>query len=277
MRFSGVLAGIIAAGLIMCLDGVDHRPYFRQAYYVETAARLRTCLTNASTIRGEVAAGFGRALLTPTINATEDDPAHGRFRMLPLAGFGNRRGRPATGMHDNLYVKALAIRVGDRVGVMVGADALIIPPEVAEIAIRRLAEEQGLRREQLYLSATHTHCSLGGWGEGKVAQMFAGRFQPGVRIWFADRIVAAVGEAMADLKPAAFGRGSFAAAEFVRNRLVGQLGKVDPEFSFLVVKQDKGRMAVLGSFAAHATVLSGSMMEFSADYPLREQSVVTGR
>ena len=28
-----------------------------------------------------------------------------------------------------------------------------------------------------------------------------------------------------------------------------------------------GRVAVLGSYAAHATVLSGAMMEFSADYP----------
>jgi hypothetical protein len=42
---------------------------------------------------------------------------------------------------------------------------------------------------------------------------------------------------------------------------------VDPEFSFVVLRQTNGHQAVLGSYAAHATVLSGSVMEFSADYP----------
>ena len=74
-------------------------------------------------------------------------------------------------------------------------------------------------------------------------------------------------EAVADLKPASFGHGRFAAPEFVRNRVVGELGKVDPEFSYAVLKQTDGHLAVLGSFSAHATVLSGGMMEFSADYP----------
>jgi neutral ceramidase len=133
--------------------------------------------------------------------------------------------------------------------------------------MRRIESELKLSREQIYLSATHTHCSLGGWGEGFVAEAFAGGFQPGSRVWFADRIVSAVRDAIADLKPASFGHGQFAAPDFVRNRLVGELGKVDPEFSFAVLKQNEGKLAVLGSYAAHATVLGGDMMEFSADYP----------
>jgi hypothetical protein len=49
--------------------------------------------------------------------------------------------------------------------------------------------------------------------------------------------------------------------------VVGELGRVDPEFSFLVVKQTAGKLAVLGAYGAHATVLSGRVMDFSADYP----------
>jgi hypothetical protein len=251
----------------LCLDGVDYRPYLREPYYVETATRLRASLVTNTVVRGELAAGFGRARLTPTVNAPADDAAKGQFRSLPLAGYGNRHGKPATGVHDDLYVKAVALRVGNRLGVMLGADALIIPPEVTEAAMRRIETELKLSREQIYLSATHTHCSLGGWGDGVVAEAFAGGFQPGTRVWFADRIVTAVRDAVADLKPAAFGAGHFAAPEFVHNRLVGELGKVDPEFSYVVLKQNDGKLAVLGSFAAHATVLSGDMMEFSADYP----------
>jgi neutral ceramidase len=261
------LAILVVAAMVLCLDGVDYRPYFRESYYSETLARLKLHAATNNVARGELAAGFGRAVLTPTVNAPQYDPAQGRFRALPLAGYGERKGRPATGAHDDLYVKAVALRVGDRLGVMLGADALIIPREVADAAAQRLEQELGLRREQLYLSATHTHCSLGGWGEGVAGEAFAGKFQPGARSWFADRIVVAVREAVGDLKPASFGRGSFAAPEFVRNRLVGQSGRVDPEFSFAVLKQTNGRQAVLGSYAAHATVLSGSVMEFSADYP----------
>jgi neutral ceramidase len=264
------LVGVIALGvavLLACLEGIDYRPYLRAPYYAETTVRLHTQAATNRVEQGSLAAGFGRARLTPTLNASPEDPAQGRFRALPLAGYGNRKGRFARGVHDDLWVKAVALRVGDRLGVMVGCDALIVPREVAEAATQRLERELGLRREQIYLSATHTHASLGGWGEGFVAEAFAGTFQPGVRIWFADRIVAAVRAAVGDLKPAAWGYGGFAAPTLVRNRLVGKEGRVDPEFSYLLLKQDAGALAVLGSYSAHATVLSGDVMEFSADYP----------
>src|ERR1041384_3074372 len=189
---SGGIAVLLAAILAVCLEGVDYRPYFREGYYAETAALLHAEAATNSPARGELAAGFGRALLTPTLNATEDDPALGRFRALPLAGYGDRQGKPATGSHDDLYVKAVALRVGDHLGVMLGCDSLIVPREVTEIAAQRLEQELRLRREQIYLSATHTHSSLGGWGEGKVGEAFSGKFNPGARVWFADRIVTAV-------------------------------------------------------------------------------------
>lgn len=264
------LVGMAALGgavLITSLSFVDSRPYFHAPYYAETQARWRAHPDTNVADHGTLAAGFGRARLTPTLNATADEPLKGAFRALPLAGYGDRQGRPATGVHDDLYVKAVALRVGDVLGVFVGADALIVPPEVAEAVARRLHQEFGLEREQVYLSATHTHCSLGGWGEGLVAEAFAGRFQPGVREWFADCIVTAVRQAVTDLQPASFGQGHFAAPAFVRNRLVGALGQVDPEFVYAVFRQDGGSLAVLGSYAAHATVLSGKVMEFSGDYP----------
>jgi neutral ceramidase len=251
----------------VALDTVDHRPYVASAYATETVARLRDSMQRTVVVHGELEAGFGRARLTPTINVEKDDPASGRFRAMTLAGFGDRDGKPATGTHDDLEVKAIAFRVAGQIGVMVGADALIIPPEVTEAVMRRVESEVHLSRHQVYLSATHTHCSLGAWGEGVVAESFAGGFQPGVRIWFADRIVSAITQALGDLQPAEFGQGRFDAPEFVRNRLVRERGTVDPEFSFLVLKQTGGRVGVIGSYSAHATVLSSAVMEFSGDYP----------
>jgi neutral ceramidase len=267
LRVLAGLAVLAVLAVILCLDGVDSRPYFRESYYARTVAKLHAEVETNKLARGELEAGFGRARLTPTVNARQDAPAQGQFRSIPLAGYGNRHGRSATGVHDDLYVKAVALRVEGRIGVMVGADALIIPAEVADQAARRLEQESGLSREQIYLGATHTHCSLGAWGEGIVAESFAGGFQPEARTWFSDCIVAAVRSALDDFKPARFGHGQFTAPQFIRNRLVGGLGKVDPEFCFAALKQEAGKLAVVGVYGAHATVLSSDMMEFSADYP----------
>src|SRR6185369_12067248 len=139
---------------VVCLDGVDYRPYLNAGYYAEARARLRVMETNG-VARGELSAGFGRALLSPKLNAPLDNAAKGEFRSLPLAGYGSRHGKPAQGVHDDLYVKAVALRAGGQLGVMLGADALIIPPEVTDLAMRRIHEELKLSREQIYLSATH--------------------------------------------------------------------------------------------------------------------------
>ncbi|HEY6229350.1 MAG TPA: hypothetical protein VI282_19685, partial [Verrucomicrobiae bacterium] len=107
--FIGMLL-LIGISALVCLDRVDYRPYFREPYYKTTISRLRATAETNRLARGELQAGFGRAKLTP------DFP-------LPLAGFGNRKGKLATGVHDDVFVKAVAVRVGDRVGIMFGCDA----------------------------------------------------------------------------------------------------------------------------------------------------------
>jgi hypothetical protein len=267
--FRGLLAGLalVAVALLATLGPVDRTSWPETPLAAPLAASLATlkAQTNAHAF-GPLAAGFGRARLTPTLGAPQDDPAQGVFRALPLAGYGQRRGRPATGVHDDLWVKAVALAVAGHTGVVVSADALIIPREVAE-ATAALLRVDGLARTQLYFSASHSHCSIGGWGEGLVAEAFAGGYQAGVRVWFAQQLAAAARTALADLAPAEAGSVSLAATDFVRNRLDSQRGRVEPALNLLVVRQANGRRAVLGSYGAHATVLPGSFMEYSADYP----------
>ncbi len=262
-----VFVGVIAFACVLSLDRVDYAPYFHSDYYKETSARFASVSATNLVETGPLFAGIGVARLTPALDSAEENPAEGRFRQIPLAGYGNRNGKPATGTHDDVHVKAVAVRVGSQIGILFACDALIVPREVADEAAALLQQEAGLRREQLYFSATHTHCSIGGWGEGFVGEAFAGPFNPGARTWFARCLAAAARDALRDLKPAEFGHARFRASEFVRNRVVGKLGEVDDEFSFAIFKQHEGRTAVLGAFSAHATVLSGRVMEFSADYP----------
>lgn len=212
-------------------------------------------------------AGWGRAKLTPTLHAQREDPHQGAFQQVPLAGFGNRHGAPALGIHDDIWIKAVAFASRGTTGVMVMADALIIPRDIADRTATDLERSHGLRREQIYFSASHTHCSIGGWGQRWIGEAFAGPFGPGIPVWFSQQLTTAARLALADLQPAELGQGSFQAPELIRNRLVGDRGEVDPEFSLLVLRKAQGDRAVLGSFSAHATVLGGGVMQVSADYP----------
>ncbi len=266
-RLALAAAVLVAVLVLLALSGIDYRPYVRTDYFHLTSDRLKAQTKPGLVTTGPVRAGFSRIRLTPEINATTDDPANGRFQHLPMAGFGARNGGYATGIHDDLWVKAVVLEVNGRRAALVASDALITPREVADAAAVQIERELGLPRESVYFGATHTHSSIGGWGQGMVAEAFAGRFQPGVRVWWAGRLVAAVRTALSNSAPASLATGSFAAPEFVRNRLVGDKGRIDPEFSVVVVRKNDGATAVLGAFAAHATVLGSGNLQFSSDYP----------
>ena len=261
------LALLVGVALVGLVGPVDFRPFDGSPYHRETQGRLEALRQTQQGADGALRAGFGRARLTPTLGAAADRPEAGEFRSLPLAGFGNRHGAPATGVHDELWIKAMALEVDGLRMVVLAADSLIVPREIAEAAIQDLSASEGLTRGQVHFGATHTHSSLGAWGEGLVSEQFAGPFQPAVRTWFAGQLVAAARAALRDLRPASVASGAFNAPEFIRNRLVGEKGSVDPEFVLLALRQEGGAQGVLGTFGAHATVLGSGMMQFSADYP----------
>ncbi|MGC8989807.1 MAG: neutral/alkaline non-lysosomal ceramidase N-terminal domain-containing protein [Verrucomicrobiia bacterium] len=251
---------------IVSLAPVDHSAWKDTLLSRELDLALNAIRMQTNVVWGQLRAGFGRAKLTPSFGATVNDPDQGRFQSLPLAGYGARKGRPATGVHDDLWAKAVALAVNGRTGIMVSADALIIPREVAEMAVDRL-KARGIQRNNLYFGATHAHSSIGGWGRGVVAEAFAGNFVPESRAWFARQLAVATEAALDDLSPARAGAAFFTSTNHVRNRLVGWRGAVDPGFRVLEIVQDDGDHAVLGSYSAHATVLPASVMEFSGDYP----------
>jgi hypothetical protein len=246
---------------------VNHTPYIKEAYYSLTLARLDSIQKKSVPTFGTLQAGFARVNITPRINAAEDDPQHGVFKIMPLAGYGDREGKPAQGIHDSLFIKAIALNVNNQVIIMLGSDLLIMPPEVTDSLEAQLTSKTDLKRSQLFLSATHTHSSLGAWARGFVGSEFAGEENPGVRRWLTDRIMQCILQARADLKPARIASAYFSAPANVKNRLVGKHGKVNDVFTFLVIEQAEGKRGVIGAYAAHATTLAASNLLFSGDYP----------
>jgi hypothetical protein len=264
--FTGVFISIILLLFFLISCRVDHTPYFKTSYYQKTNARLDSLEKTRTSSNDFVQAGFSKVSITPSLGHAKDSIALGQFKEAPLAGFGARKGKSATGTHDSIFVKAAAIKVGQQLVVIVGADLLIMPPNIID-EVTLVLGKKGIRRSQVFYSASHTHSSVGAWGPGFIGEQFAGKANPRINQWLVRQIAQAVVSAITDLKPAQIGNGYFNAAPYTRNRLVGESGTKNNDFNFISIQQKGGRKAVIGSFGAHATTIGADNMQFSADYP----------
>ena len=261
-----LIAAVVVASLIFAATScIDRNPYFEEEYFEVTLARLDSIKNNLNVTHGPLEAGFSKVGITPVLDHPYDDWKNGRFRHVPLAGYGARKGAPATGIQDSIFVMAMALKSQDNLIVFVTADLLIIPPNIADSLIVHLADE-GLKREQLFFSATHTHSAPGGFGYGYVGTGFAGKYNPEIVRWLVQQFREAIVSAVADLKPARIGSGHFDAGHFTRNRLVGDLGTKNDDFNMIVAEQLEYNSAIIGSFAGHTTTLGPDNMYISGDY-----------
>ena len=271
MKKIGLIIGTVLSGTIFLLSfliscRVDQTPYFKTAYYQQTKTRLDSLKKVLKSNDDLLEAGFSKVSITPSVGHNQDSPEMGKFVEVPLAGFGARKGKSAKGTHDSIFVKAAAIKVGNQLVVIVGADMLIMPPNIID-EVSLTLQKKGIQRNQVFYSASHTHSSVGAWGPGFIGEQFAGKANVGIQKWLVNQISTAVTKAIADLKPARFGNGYFNAAPYVKNRLIGETGTINGQFNYISIQQKTGFKAVIGSFGAHATTIGADNFEFSADYP----------
>ena len=87
-------------------------------------------------------AGAAEVVITPVVGA-------------PMAGYYNNRG--ATGTHDDLYAKSIAIDLNGVRIAMVACDLVGLPREYSEEARRIIQQKTGLAPDHVMISATHSH------------------------------------------------------------------------------------------------------------------------
>jgi hypothetical protein len=228
---------------------VEHKPY-----YVEALQRIDDTVKGQAngSAPGPLMAGWGRAVITPTLGT-------------PLAGFGDRKGRPSTGVHDELFVKALVLSDGDSYAAIIGADMLIVPENVADIARARIVAETELKDGDILFNASHTHSGPGAFGPGPVSKAFSGAYDETVVDFLGKAFADAVVQAFNALEPASVASGSLAVPQYIRNR--ARNAAVDPFLDYLRVRQEDGDDGYVVRYSAHPTVLGGRNMAFSADFP----------
>jgi len=205
----------------------------------------------------ELRAGTARVDLTPPLELKSS-----------LGGYGERMNRPAEGVHDRVFAKALVLADGARKFIVVTVDIVAFPPAIKPALIDRLADG-GLTKDQLLLLPSHSHTSIE-MNAINPANTFdvpqIGIYNPRVFDFVMERLERVVRDAGRDLVPVTIGTSSIAIDGWNRNRRGG--AETDRELTVTRIDQAQGQpLAVLVNFTAHPTFMSGKDMLFSGDWP----------
>ena len=259
MKFVKILLKVIGSFFLILLlviatmiTTMDQTPYKQMPYYKQWKSLIGK--VNKDTAHTETfKAGWAKVNITPA------SPT-------PMAGYGNRRGKPYISVHDSVYVRAMVIDNGVTQAAIIAADLLIIPPTVTKILQARLTEKE-IPFDHVFFGATHTHNSVGGWGTGISGLFFSGKYDQKNVDKIAEAIFQAIVQAKAKLEPAKLAYMESVDKADIQNRLVGEEGGVDPEIRSVGFITDSGEKAILASYGAHSTVIQSKNMVLSRDYP----------
>ncbi len=215
---------------------------------VESVVKPAPELSVESTLRVGVASA--------TVN-----PPNGTF----LAGYGqNRR---STGVHDDLYVKAVVFDDGETPLALVVVDAISLQYHTVQ-DIRRAASSRvtklSLPSERIIPQATHTHCApdtIGIYGPDEAHTGFNQQYMNQLVQTAAEQVAHAVDR----LQPA---RLVYAETECVGWAVNdSEPGVLDNSVTILQCLDAEGNsLATLTNFACHPTVLDGDTTLISADW-----------
>ncbi len=217
-------------------------------------------------IKNNLRIGFARVDITPPLG-------------YPIAGYFNVR--YADGILDNLYVDAIAVSCGETVGVLISADLLGVIAKDAKAFRKKIAEENGIPQEAVYLSCTHTHTGPQTYPQpfGDLEEKWqfyidflASRLSDAVRLALQDLKPAKMGWAVTQLDQIAYKRRFRMKDGTVRTNpgllnpdVVKPIGEVDKDLALVRFVRENGGDVLLVHFGVHSDTVTGN--KFAADYP----------
>ena len=197
--------------------------------------------------------GYAQNVITPSL----DRPVY-------LAGFGNNR--RATTIHDDLYVRALAVQDDRTTLVLVALDLIgFFRPDVYDV-IERIQTSEVLKTSEVsvVIASTHTHHgpdSMGLWGPDDKTCGVALEYMSVLKKKIADTISAS----LTTLKPASAKWTSVHVPGLVKNARNPEI--VDDELTLAQFISDDGKpLATLFNFPCHPEVLWEHNPNITSDY-----------
>ena len=210
--------------------------------------------------------GFARVDITPPLG-------------YPIAGYFNAR--YADGILEDLHADAIAISCGETVGVLISADLLGIIAKDAKAFREKIAEDNGICPDAIYLSCTHTHTGPQTYPEpyGDLEEkwkfyinLLLSRLSDAVKLALDDRKPAKMGWAVTELDNIAYKRrfrmkdGTVRTNPGVQNPdIVEPIGEVDKDLALVRFVREGAGDVLLVNFGVHSDTVSGN--KFAGDYP----------
>jgi neutral ceramidase len=228
--------------------GYRETDYFRHSI----AAIDKSAQTLNQGTRYQLMAGWGVSDMTPETG-------------VPLAGYSGRHGKPSIGVHDRLHVKALVVGDGHNMAVIIGADMLLVPENVADAVRKAIEARIPLKGTNILFTATHTHSGPGAFAPGLAFRTVTGKYDPAVEDLLIRSFIDAVDQGYQSMKPARIAHGRVDAKAFIRNRT--RRAGVDADLNYAVIEREDGQRCYLTRFSAHPTILGSKNFELSGDYP----------
>lgn len=198
--------------------------------------------------------GSGKCDVTPPIG-------------IRLGGFASRLGKPSELVHDPLIVNAIFLSSGGEEALLIHADVLGVYKNFAEGVKGAIQRETGIRRDRVFLTATHTHS-----GPEIIIPMWPNTLPYGpeekrmIKDWtefLREKMVEASTEACNNASSARIEAGAFSAPNLTVNRSYED-GPIDDQLSFLLCDRHVDKVLVT-NYACHP--VCNSDMGISADYP----------
>lgn len=162
-----------------------------------------------------------------------------------------------------LGARALIVK-SDRLKIGLVSIELLTMPDSLVSEIREAVADLGV--SELWVSATHTHSSEGGYDRGLLAQLAGtGRYRPEARASVLKAAIQAIRQADGALGPAMLEIGERAFPELVAPRSEGMAP--DGRLTRLLFRGRSAPIAQLVVFAAHPTLLPRQTDALSPDFP----------
>lgn len=194
-----------------------------------------------------------------------------------LGGYGERENRPAEGIHDSIWAKALVLKDSEKKYAIVTIDILGLPPNVKTDLLKRISNK-GWTTENIMLLPSHSHGSLemaAVNSRNVLGIKQIGLFQPELLEFFLTKLEALIIEADKNYQPVKIGTASKQIENLNRNRR----GDAEVDRELTVTRVDKlngDPLAVMVNRTAHPTFIDGSDMLVSAEWPGYLQSELHG-
>lgn len=200
---------------------------------------------------GPVRAGVAATDITPPVGE-------------PLAGYGGRSPKASDAVAHRLWAKALSLSNGPTTVTIVGGDILLILPHLRDAILQRA----GVRRQEVYFTATHTHSGPGGYSPRWLEQMALGTYDRAIVERLAEAFAGVITRSRRDMKPARIAVGCIIpTAKLVANR-IDKAAAGNSSLACLSVLDAEGKhIGGLVTFNAHPTCLGHRSRVISGDYP----------